>query len=420
MSTYEEATAYIESIPRFGGQSGPASTRKWLDLMGAPDEGMNIIHVAGTNGKGSVCCYLDRILRCAGYRTGMFISPHLVTHRERISLDGEWISEETFAALFDRVLSLVRSRRGAEGLPHPTYFEFLFLMAMLYYGERGPDYVILETGIGGRLDATNAVADKRACVITRIGLDHMKQLGGTVAEIAAEKAGIIRPGTPCISLATPGEAFAVIQAKAEEAGAPLYAVSGREAEEPLPGIRLTSPAPYQYANARLAALSARVLGIPEDAAAEGLCTAHWTGRMDEIMPDVFIDGAHNEDGIGAFLSAVRAVLVARGYGESGGEVRLLFSAVSDKRVREMVRMIGRSGLFTKIVLAPLSGSRALSSGDLAGIFASENVEVHKIFRSVPEAWRSILSEKNDRGPVFAAGSLYLVGEILREMQGSLH
>ena len=187
--TYEEIVDSIAEIPRFSKNHSLPETRGYLDALGAPDDvlwkgGTKIIHVAGTNGKGSVCNYLAEIFRAAGFHVGLFISPHLVDIRERMLLDGEMIPKEEFVRSFQKVTALTTPHRGPAGdisLPekpeHFTYFEFLFLMAMVWYGEKKPDVLILETGLGGRLDATNCVRHKSAAVITRIGMDHCQYLG---------------------------------------------------------------------------------------------------------------------------------------------------------------------------------------------------------------------------------------------------
>ena len=194
--TYKEIVTYIEEIPRFTRKHSLAHTREMLLFLGNPQNGKKIIHVAGTNGKGSVCAYLDAMLRAEGKSTGLFTSPHLVKMNERIVLNGKQISDEDFCEVFEETMQAVRRMQDA-GLEHPTFFEFLFAMAMKAYDRAGMEYIVLETGLGGRLDATSSV-EPVACVITSIGLDHMEYLGDTVEQIAGEKAGIIKPGVPVV------------------------------------------------------------------------------------------------------------------------------------------------------------------------------------------------------------------------------
>ena len=215
-----EAAEYIEDMPRFSSKNTPEVTKAYLRLLGEPDRDMKIIHVAGTNGKGSVCNYLESICLAAGYSTGLFISPHLSDIRERLRLNGQMIPEEAFIEIFDRIRDLA----GREGLPHPSYFEFFFLMMMAWMGEEKPDLVILETGVGGRLDATNTVREKLLTVITRIGLDHTDYLGETLEAVAGEKAGILRRDVPLVCLDTPEPAYQAILEAARQAGAPVTAL----------------------------------------------------------------------------------------------------------------------------------------------------------------------------------------------------
>ena len=187
ITTFEQAAAYIEEVPRFTSKHTIEQTRDFLHRLGDPDQGMRIVHVAGTNGKGSVCAYLRSILQAGGYRVALFTSPHLVCIRERFAVDGRMISEEDFLRAFLHVYGLLdwdALGRGAEGAYHPTYFEYLFFMAMVAFAEEKPDFCILETGVGGRLDATNAVKRKELAVITHIPLDHVRVLGVTLEKIA--------------------------------------------------------------------------------------------------------------------------------------------------------------------------------------------------------------------------------------------
>ena len=190
--TYSECVDYILDIPKFTKKHSLDHTVRFLEYLGNPQEKLKVIHVAGTNGKGSVCVYLDAMLRAEGKRTGLFVSPHLVKMNERIRLNGEQISDQIFTETFEETLNAVKKMQE-NGEEHPTFFEFLFGMAMNAFQKAEMEYVVLETGLGGRLDATSAVKNPIACVITSIGLDHMEYLGDTVEKIAAEKAGIICP-----------------------------------------------------------------------------------------------------------------------------------------------------------------------------------------------------------------------------------
>ena len=194
---YEEAVAYIEETPKFTTKNKLSHTKECLRRLGNPEKKFRVIHVAGTNGKGSTCAFLTSIFREAGYSCGLFTSPHLVTINERFQINEQNIDDDTFLAAFLKVRALA-DELVAECSYHPTYFEMLFLMGMVIFADAGVDYVMLETGLCGRLDATTAVEEPAACVITSISFDHMQYLGNTIREIAGEKAGIIVPGVPVI------------------------------------------------------------------------------------------------------------------------------------------------------------------------------------------------------------------------------
>ena len=227
--TYEQAVAYIDETPKFTTKNSLEHTRECLRRLGNPQEHFRVIHVAGTNGKGSTCAFLTSVLREAGYSCGLFTSPHLVEINERFQINEVNIDNETFLAAFEKVKALAEELT-AEGNYHPTYFEMLFLMGMVIFAEKGVDFVTLETGLGGRLDATTAIENPVACVITSISLDHMQYLGNTVEEIAAEKAGIIVPDVPVIYDANDERAAAVIRKYAEEKNSPAYPVRAQQAE----------------------------------------------------------------------------------------------------------------------------------------------------------------------------------------------
>ena len=226
---YEEAVAYIEETPKFTTKNKLSHTKECLERLGNPEKKFKVIHVAGTNGKGSTCAFLTSIFREAGYSCGLFTSPHLVVINERFQINEKNIDNQAFMSAFEKVKALA-DELVAEGSYHPTYFEMLFLMGMVIFAEAGVDYVMLETGLGGRLDATTAVEDPVACVITSISFDHMQYLGNTIAEIAGEKAGIIVPGVPVIYDGNNPEAAKVIRKQAEALGSPYYEVKKENTE----------------------------------------------------------------------------------------------------------------------------------------------------------------------------------------------
>ncbi len=451
--TYQEAVQKINETPKFTRKHSPADTRAFLDAMGAPDEGMRILHVAGTNGKGSVCNDLAHILQAAGCRVGLFTSPHLVSIRERMQVNGEMISEEDFLSCFLKVEETAEKLAAAgeskeKDAVYPTFFEVLFHMAMLWFKEQRPDYVILETGLGGRLDATNVVREKALTVITRIGLDHVEYLGDTVEKIAGEKAGILRRDVPVVCLDDPAEAARVIREQAAATGADVFTIKNTDytgellknkvvafsfsydyhnnSQAPKDALRVQAQLPqtalYEAENAALAACGAGLLmrtdeRITPSAIREGLDRAFWPGRMEEWKPGVWLDGAHNEDGIRALLSTVAAMPA-----EQEGRRILLFSVVRDKAYDKMAEMIRKSGLFSIWVAAPLETARGLNGQELEKLLGGADPEERscenedglqiRICGDTAEALQTALALKGPKDQVFIAGSLYLVGEIM--------
>lgn len=423
--TYEEACEYILDIPKFAGKHTLADTKELLGRLTGSRIESKIIHVAGTNGKGSVCAYLQSILRTAGFHVGMFISPHLETMRERILYDGEMIPQESFVKAFE----LVREESDRQKEKHPSFFEFLFLMGMCYFKEKEPDYIILETGLGGRLDATNCIAKPKLCVITEIGFDHMQYLGNTLVEIAGEKAGIIKPGTPVVYLDKREETSRVIEQTAAGLETPAIAVKKSQIGRPVmrkksidfsfsngyyryDNLILRTTAAYQTENASVALVAARSLKeerIVDEAIRKGLYDAFWPGRMEEILPRVFLDGAHNEDGIEAFLTSVSAANTEQE--KAAGKRLLLFGVVADKQYDKMIGRIAASQLFSHIAVTVLASDRSASIDKLKVAWAQYKTADCSFHESAEEAFHYIQSIQKEADTIYIAGSLYLVGQI---------
>lgn len=430
-----EAERYLDEIPRFSVRKHSLDDiRAMMEVLGLSQDGVRFIHVAGTNGKGSVCAFLASVLREAGEHTAVFTSPHLVSVRERFCFDGQEAEPEEFLRAFCRVADGIDALKE-RGLSHPSYFEFLFLMFLAMLEERPGFTAVVETGLGGRLDATNVVENPAVCVITSISLDHMEYLGNTVEQIAGEKAGIIKPGIPVIYDGTDERAAAVIAAKAGELGSPAYSVgeesfcglrrekghlfltekretsgAGCSFPEPDPEDELEIPfaARYQAVNAMLAVRAAELLEIPREAVKRGIRRASWPGRMEEIAPGVYLDGAHNEGGIRAFARAASEL--------SGKQKILLFAVVSDKEYEEMADILLREFAPDVLILTQISYRRGLDIGDLerAAVRAAKKAGGGPrllVRPSVEEAFALALEEKGEEDTVFCAGSLYLIGEI---------
>lgn len=423
MFTYEKAAAYIEEIPKFTTKNKLEHTRKCLDMLGSPDKNRKIIHVAGTNGKGSVCAFLSTMLEEGGYRCGLFTSPHLMKINERFQINEQMVSDEKFLEAFLKVKEL-SDRLVEQGDYHPTYFEFLFLMGMLIFEDEDVDIVVLETGLGGRLDATNSILNPLACVITSISLDHVEYLGDTIDKIAGEKAGIIKKGVPVVFDANNETAAAVIRRRAEELGCPAHEVRA-ESQKLLSytpkGIGFTFDsavygttelfvpfiAKYQMMNASLAVETMGVLrenhGIGKETLKKGLEHTRWQGRMETILPGVIVDGAHNEDGVAQFVETVR-------HFQEEFSITLLFATVSDKDYEDMIRRVCSGLKFANVVTTEIWGSRKQSSEELAELFRANGCGRVMAVPDSGEAFEKAYALKGD-GLMFVVGSLYLAGEI---------
>ena len=423
---YTEAVAYINETPKFTTKNSLEHTKECLRRLGNPQDSFQVIHVAGTNGKGSVCAYLASVLREGGYRCGLFTSPHLVKINERFQIDEVPVEDELFLRAFEKVKHLA-DELTAQGSYHPTYFEMLFLMGMCIFQEAGVSYVVLETGLGGRLDATNAIENPLACVITSISMDHIQYLGDTVEAIAGEKAGIIKKGIPVIYDANRQNTAQVIGETAQGVGAPAYPVrredfeireitssgiefsygktDGRQQEYSIPFI-----ARYQVMNSALALKTLEVLREQQDFTAltdsqvrAGIGGTRWQGRMETIQPGVIVDGAHNEDGVANFIET--AVYFRDKY-----RIVLLFSAVDDKDYPHMIRRICSELRPAQVVTATIQEERAVDAQVLAQEFRKNGCTCVQAENSVKEAFQQAAELRGD-GLLFCIGSLYLIGEI---------
>ena len=420
---YTEAVDYIETIPKFTVKHPPEHTRELLSRLGNPQEGIKIIHVAGTNGKGSVCAYLNAMLLAGGKKTGLFTSPHLVRINERFQINGEDVSDEQFLDAFLKVEKAAKEYE-AEGEGQPSYFETLFLMGMLIFKEAGVEYLVMETGLGGRLDATNVVEKPLACIITSISRDHTEYLGDTLEAIAGEKAGIIKAGVPVIYDASQPGPASVIAAKAKEMGSPAWPMEpsfyemktqsregitftfaypgGEKAELAIPYV-----AKYQMMNASLAFYTMHILqdvhDIPKNVLAEGLSKIKWPCRMEMAAPGVIIDGAHNEDGIAQFVSTA-------GYFAKENEITILFTAVADKHYHEMIGEICEGIHPSHVVATQIDGSRVVPAEVLAEDFRKAGCTDVCAEPEIGAAYEKALGKKGS-GMLFCVGSLYLAGEL---------
>ena len=405
----------------FSIKPGLEATCELLRRAGHPEKDMKFIHLAGTNGKGSTGAMLERALRAAGFATGFYSSPHLLDVRERFRVNGIAVSQEDFDHLSGELELL--ARQGGSF----SYFEFTTVLAMMIFARAGVDVVVWETGMGGRLDATNVVLPI-ASVITNIALDHQAYLGNTIAEIAAEKAGIIKPDVPVFHGELPPEALAVIEARAAAEDAPCF---GPEPAEDGDSVRyeerggricqifhcddeevhLPLPGAMQRRNFRLAAAVLRYLAprlhFDFRRALAGIDDVRWPGRCQRLMENVILDGGHNPDG----LLALREALAESRPGE---KFTILFAGFRDKDVAGSIALL--APIAREFFCVPLheADRPAYSGEELAAMVAqcSAPPPPARNFDSAGEALRTALAE--NKGMILVAGSFYLVGEILRQ------
>jgi dihydrofolate synthase/folylpolyglutamate synthase len=399
--TYSESIDWLFSTQMFGIKLGLDGPRRLLkEFLAFPAHGVKVIHVAGTNGKGSTCAMIDAVARAAGNRTGLFTSPHLIDYRERVRVSGVEIPEEDCAAM------LTELREICEALdPHPTFFEISLALAMRWFRERECELIVLETGMGGRLDATTAVpAD--VCAITPVGLDHMQWLGDTVEKIAAEKAGIFVEGKPAFSAPQEAAVRKVLEKEANERRSPLSFV-----EQPLVGYPVALPGVHQRWNAALALECLHAAGVRLDyeVVMHGLASVRWPGRFERFEHggrQIVLDGAHNPQGA--------AVLAETWRGEFGArKATLVFSAVAAKDVAGILAEVAPLAEF--IHFCPVDTPRALPAEELAAFLAGGAVP-HELHGSFDAAFAAAL---RGGGPVLVAGSLYLVGEARARLAGGV-
>lgn len=398
MMTYDQAIAFIHGAYGQGEKHGLDNMHRLLALLGNPHHSFAAIHVAGTNGKGSTCTFLQAILRCAGYRTGLYTSPFLQRYNERMRVDGVPIADDTLAALMARVAQAVQALR-AEGV-RPTEFEIGTSLAFLYFYQARVDVAVVEVGLGGRLDPTNVLSPV-ACAIAAIGLDHTRVLGDTIEAIALEKAGIAKPGIPLIlSAQNPASVRSVVQAHCARMNTP-FSMAG-----PAEGLPLGLPGGHQAYNAGLAVAMAALLReagwhIADAAIADGLRRARWPGRLEwfEGTPPILMDGAHNGQGAQALATYLRALPRAR--------VVLLCGVLQDKDYAAIVAPL--AGVADAVVCVRPDSHRALDADMLAAAFAARGTTAHAA-PSLAEALAMSRALATGEGRVVIAGSLYLVGE----------
>lgn len=428
----KESLERLYALRTFGVKPGLDVTRALLARLGDPQQAFVTLHVAGTNGKGSVCAMLASVLRQAGLRVGLYTSPHLVRFNERIRVNDEDIPDEALAGLFDdmEAHAAAVSAAGRE----VTFFEFTTGLAFEYFKRKSVQVAVVETGMGGRLDATNVVFPL-VSVITRIGLDHTDYLGSTLAEIAGEKAGIAKPGRPVVCGATPAEAKAVIHARAVALKCPFIdveqAISVRRVSQNLNGqkvsitsgevdygsVTVTLLGKHQLENIATVIATLETLAdstpikIPAEIIRTGLADARWPGRLEVLSqePPTLLDGAHNPDGARALAVTLKDLLKKQ-------KVGLVWGMCDDKDALGFAKAMGAQ--VRRCWIVPINSERNANPAKLAQIARTEGWEVSTVSLSdgLKEAEEWALTNK---GGVCIAGSLFLAGEVLERRSNSL-
>ncbi len=421
-----DAISKIHEFEKFGSILGLERMTSLMHELGDPQDDLRCIHVAGTNGKGSVCKYIYEVLQAQGYRTGLYTSPYLEVFNERIELDHEFISDEDLEIYTDRVLEKVKvlTDRGEDS---PTEFEVITAVAFLYFKEKAADFVVLEVGLGGIGDSTNVIKDPLVSVITSISFDHTDRLGNTIAEIAGNKAGIMKKGCPCVTSARAEEALHVFRFHSRELGAELYETADIEAEivnESLSGttfdvtlgarylgLQISMIGEHQVENAICALKAIEVLQddceieIGIDAIYEGLRRAKQIGRFEIMQEDplVIIDGAHNPDGARTLGETYEKLL-------SDKRILMLTGILKDKDTEHVIAEFRK--IASDFVATEPDNPRKLTAPEFKALLEGTGAEAEAV-PDINEALERALikaREENFDG-VICAGSLYLIGRL---------
>jgi dihydrofolate synthase/folylpolyglutamate synthase len=391
--------AYLEGLRPLAMRFGLERMERALAALGHPERRYPVLHVAGTNGKGSTCAMAAAALSAAGHRVGLYTSPHLVRFNERIAVDGVPVDDATLEARIGEVRRACPWHEAGGEDDRLTYFEFATLLGLLEFAARGVGAAVVEVGLGGRLDATNAIARPAVTAVARIGLDHTQLLGDTVEQVAREKAGIFKPGVPAVAHGDqPPGVVEVLRAEAARVGAP-FSVAPADWEGVV-GLR----GPHQHANAGLAAaalraLASRGVAVGDGAIARGIAGAVWPGRLEEVG-GVLLDGAHNPQGAAALAAALAAL-------HPGRPVELVFGVLADKDLAGMLLAL-RPAVRRLHVTAPAS-PRARPAAEVEALARSLGVEAHA-HGGLREALECARRAAVDGALVAVGGSLYVVGE----------
>jgi len=401
---YEDIVREIQKAPRFGSLPGIKNSEKMLAAVGNPQKCLPFVHVAGTNGKGSTVAFLCAVLTEAGYKTGMFTSPHLEEFTERISVGGKQIPKEDVVRLGSLLLE------QDFGL-QPTMSDYCFLMAVLYFKEQNCDLVILETGLGGRLDSTNAMGTPLVAIITKIGYDHTKILGNTLSQIALEKAGILKPGCLAVTESQEPEVEEVFRRYCGERQIPLTIMDKNRIQAERAGYHISMPGSFQRENALAAVLGAKELEkqgyvIPEEAIKQGIGKAKWPGRMELLSekPFFLVDGAHNGNGTAAMVQGLKELY-------PGEKFRFIMGVLEEKDYEQMADYI--LPIASQVITVTPENNRALQGERLASYMKKKGMQVRNCLHIQDIVKECLLETGNMEDEVknVAFGSLYFIGTV---------
>lgn len=423
---YQEALDYMDSLKNYGIVPGLGSIRELCRRLDNPQEGLRFVHIAGTNGKGSVLAYVSTVAGCAGYRVGRYISPAVREYRERFQVNGRMITQKELCGLVEE-LRRVCDAMVAEGLPHPTPFEVETALGFLYFSQKECDLVVLETGMGGRLDATNVIRNTLVAVLTSISMDHMQYLGNTLGAIAGEKTGILKPGCRAVSAVQAPEAMEVVRAQAQQMQVPLIVAEGEKAKKVRYGLErqrfdydgmkdleISLAGKYQIGNAVLAIEVCRALrecgfDIPEETLRQGLRDTRWPGRFTVLgrKPLFVADGAHNEDAAKKLAESIEFYFTNK-------RIIFIMGILKDKEYEKIIEITAHYAEQI-LTVAPPGNPRAMGSYELAQEVAKVHPRVTAV-DSLEEAVEisHLLAGKED--VILAFGSLSYLGRLMEIME----
>ena len=423
--TYEEAKTYLADCNQYSCEFSVEPIRNLLSLLGNPQDQLTFVHIAGTNGKGSVLAYVSTVLKEAGYKVGRYISPTIFSYRERIQVNESYISREDLIRLTEKVKA-AGDQLLAEGRQHPTMFEMETAIAFLYFAEQNCDLVVLEVGMGGRLDATNVIRNTKVAVLASISMDHMGFLGDTLAEIAACKAGIIKPDTTVVSMRQQPEAMEVIRQVCQRQKADLRIADAANATDIVYGceeqyfsyggydsLEIHLAGSYQIANAVLAVEAVKALidlgyAISEEALHSGLQKASWKGRFTVLQrePYFIIDGAHNRDGARVLADSVRQYFPKK-------RLHYIMGVFKDKEYETIIDQM--SAFDADVITVETPGNpRALPAEELAEAWKKKKTDV-TFEKKIENAVRKSLEKAKKDDVILAFGSLSFLGEIVKAL-----